>query len=226
MKITVLHLIIITGLFAHLAHSWTPKPVDEDPLVRMPGTQPGQVVDLESDKQCLSCHGGATYEMDNWKGSLMAQAGRDPIFWAGLTVAAQDAIYVLGTPNAADICVKCHFPQGWLDGRSDPVNCTSSPISASRTRPPSRLRRSWTSRSCEASTSARVTPCLTMRPTVSWLATVSDRGTESTPINQIFVSATRAEVRPAGRHREQYRREKTFSQGHRPQGRAPEGTLE
>ena len=68
MKITVLHLIIITGLFAHLAHSWTPKPVDEDPLVRMPGTQPGQVVDLESDKQCLSCHGGATYEMANWKG--------------------------------------------------------------------------------------------------------------------------------------------------------------
>lgn len=100
--------------------AWTPKPVEDDPLARMPGTQPGQVQDLESDKQCLSCHGG--FEMDHWKGSMMAQAGRDPLFWAGLTVAAQDAIWALGTPNAADICVKCHFPQGWLDGRSDPVN--------------------------------------------------------------------------------------------------------
>jgi hypothetical protein len=89
----------------------------------MPGTQPGQVVDLESDKTCLTCHAGSTYEMENWKGSLMAQASRDPIFWAGMTVAAQDAVYALGTPNAADICVRCHFPQGWLDGRSDPVNC-------------------------------------------------------------------------------------------------------
>ena len=109
-------------MFASQTLAWDAKPVADDPLVRMPGTQPGQVVDLESDKQCLSCHGG--FEMDHWKGSLMAQAGRDPIFWAGLTVAAQDAIWALGTPNAADICVKCHFPQGWLDGRSDPVNAS------------------------------------------------------------------------------------------------------
>ncbi|MDH3346081.1 MAG: multiheme c-type cytochrome, partial [Kiritimatiellaceae bacterium] len=104
--------------------AWTPIPVADDPLVRMPGTQPGQVLDLESDKQCLSCHAGSTYEMEHWKGSMMAQASRDPLFWAGLTVAAQDAIWALGTPNAADICVKCHFPQGWLDGRSDPVNAS------------------------------------------------------------------------------------------------------
>lgn len=105
------------------ASAWTPVAVTNDLIVRMPGTQPGQVVDLESDKQCLSCHAGGQYEMENWKGSLMAQASRDPLFWAGLTVAAQDAVYALGTPNAADICVRCHFPQGWLDGRSDPVNC-------------------------------------------------------------------------------------------------------
>ncbi|MBT8042410.1 MAG: hypothetical protein KJN98_04515 [Pontiella sp.] len=102
--------------------AWTPKPVADDPLVRMPGTQPGQVVDLESDKQCLSCHGG--FEMDHWKGSLMAQASRDPLFWAGLTVAAQDSIWALGNPNAADLCIRCHFPMGWLDGRSDPVNAS------------------------------------------------------------------------------------------------------
>ncbi len=45
-------------LLASQALAWTPKPVKDDPLVRMPGTQPGQVVDLESDKQCLSCHAG------------------------------------------------------------------------------------------------------------------------------------------------------------------------
>ena len=109
---------------ASQTHAWTPKPVVDDPLVRMPGTQPGQVIDLESDKQCMSCHAGSVYEMEHWNGSMMAQAARDPIYWAGLTVAAQDAIWALGTPNAADICVKCHFPQGWLDGRSDPVNAS------------------------------------------------------------------------------------------------------
>ncbi|MDF7825040.1 multiheme c-type cytochrome [Pontiellaceae bacterium B12227] len=125
MNTNVIRLIFISGTISFQALAWTPKPVEDDALVRMPGTQPGQVVGLDSDKQCLSCHGGSTFEMENWKGSLMAQASRDPIFWAGLTVAAQDAIYALGTPNAADICVKCHFPMGWLDGRSDPVNASA-----------------------------------------------------------------------------------------------------
>ena len=111
-------LLLISQTFA-----WTPKPVKDDPLVRMPGTQPG-AVDLTGDTSqgCIGCHAGA--EPEHWKGSMMAQAARDPIFWAGLTVAAQDAIWALGNPNAADICVKCHFPQGWLEGRSDPVNAS------------------------------------------------------------------------------------------------------
>ncbi len=124
MKVNSVVLVAIGSFIAVTAFSWTPKLVEDDPLVRMPGTQPGQVVDLESDKQCLSCHAGGLYEMEKWQGSLMAQAGRDPLFWAGLTVAAQDAIWALGTPNAADICIRCHFPQGWMDGRSDPVNAS------------------------------------------------------------------------------------------------------
>ena len=110
---TVMHrLIVLSGTLLLASHvlAWTPKPVADDPLVRMPGTQPGQVVGLESDKACLSCHGG--YAMDHWRGSVMAQASRDPLFWAGLTVAAQDSIYVLGNPNAADLCIRCHFPMG------------------------------------------------------------------------------------------------------------------
>jgi hypothetical protein len=32
--------------------------VKEDPLVRMPGTQPDQGVKLEAPTRCLNCHGG------------------------------------------------------------------------------------------------------------------------------------------------------------------------
>jgi hypothetical protein len=53
---------------------------------------------------------------------MMGQAARDPLFWAAMTVAAQDSIWAIGRPNATDLCLRCHFPQGWLDGRSDPTN--------------------------------------------------------------------------------------------------------
>ena len=56
---------------------------------------------------------------------MMAQAARDPIFYACMTVAAQDSIWALGTPNAVDICERCHFPEGWLGGRSDPPNASA-----------------------------------------------------------------------------------------------------
>ncbi|HSR88754.1 MAG TPA: multiheme c-type cytochrome, partial [Pontiella sp.] len=103
--------------------AWDSKPVKDDPLVRMPGTQPGEVDSLAADnKNCAGCHQNS--EPNNWSGSLMAQASRDPLFWAGMTVAAQDSIWALGNPNAADICIRCHFPQGWLDGRSDPPNAS------------------------------------------------------------------------------------------------------
>ena len=92
---------------------WQAMPVDEDPLLHMPGTQPAHGVEVQSSKRCLTCHGG--YEESaragsHWKGSMMAQAGRDPIFWASLVVALQDSIWVTdaltpdvhgdGRPNA------------------------------------------------------------------------------------------------------------------------------
>ena len=52
----------------------------------------------------------------------MAQSARDFIFWPAMTVAAQDAIWAVGNPNATDICLRCHMPGGWLGGRSDPTN--------------------------------------------------------------------------------------------------------
>jgi hypothetical protein len=112
------------GLYA----AWQPVPVADDPLVRMPGTQPEEGVNVEAPNRCLNCHAGYNEGAEpgyNWIGSMMAQAARDPIFWACLTVAAQDSIHVLGNPNATDLCLRCHFPGGWLGGRSDPTNASA-----------------------------------------------------------------------------------------------------
>lgn len=106
------------------AVEWVPTPVADDPLVRMPGSQPGQVL-LEGPNRCLNCYADYDQAVEpgfNWKGSLMAQAGRDFLFWSCLTVAGQDSIWAVGSPNAIDICERCHFPKGWLEGRSDPPN--------------------------------------------------------------------------------------------------------
>jgi len=107
---------------------WLPLPVKDDPLLRMPGTQPDQGVNLEASNRCLNCHAGYNTAVEpgfNWKGSMMAQAARDPIWYACLTVAAQDSLWALGNPNATDLCIRCHSPAGWLGGRSDPTNVSA-----------------------------------------------------------------------------------------------------
>ena len=118
--------VLIPGIIASTVVAWTPLPVEDDPLLRMPGTQPRQV-SLEAPNRCTNCHEGYNQAVEpgfNWKGSMMAQASRDFMFWATLTVAAQDSIHVLGNPNATDLCMRCHFPKGWLEGRSDPTNAS------------------------------------------------------------------------------------------------------
>ncbi|MDX1612655.1 MAG: fibronectin type III domain-containing protein, partial [Candidatus Promineifilaceae bacterium] len=126
-KLLVL-LLLVVGLLGgvYAAHAWSSVPVDDDHLVRMPGTQPGQVA-LENPNRCLNCHAGYNQAVEpgfNWQGSMMAQSARDFLFWACLTVGAQDSIWAVGTPNATDICERCHFPKGWLEGRSDPTNAS------------------------------------------------------------------------------------------------------
>ena len=114
-------LVIVSGV---LSYAWDPLPVQDDPLVRMPGTQPHQV-SLEAPNRCLNCHGGYFKQGEpgyNWQGSMMTHAARDFLFWPSLTVAAQDSIWAVGRPNATDICLRCHTPKGWLEGRSDPTN--------------------------------------------------------------------------------------------------------
>jgi len=124
---SVLILFILTAAFAVSAGAWNSVPVVNDPLVRMPGTQPGQV-SLEAPNRCLNCHSGydpAVEPGTNWQGSMMAQSARDFLFFACMTVAGQDSIWATGRPNAVDICERCHFPKGWLEGRSDPTNASA-----------------------------------------------------------------------------------------------------
>jgi len=66
---------------------------------------------------CDNCHGN--YDPKNdlepfnlWSGSMMASAGRDPVFWAALDVANNDL------PGVGEFCLRCHAPKGWLEGRA------------------------------------------------------------------------------------------------------------
>jgi hypothetical protein len=56
----------------------------------------------------------------NWRGSMMANAGRDPIFWGTLAVGEQD--FLPGNGGAGDLCIRCHSTAGWLADRSTPTD--------------------------------------------------------------------------------------------------------
>ncbi|MBS3747829.1 MAG: hypothetical protein KGY49_12370, partial [Wenzhouxiangellaceae bacterium] len=58
-RITVVALLLLGTLCVpSLVHGWDPLPVSEDPLLRMPGTQPEQGIGLEQPDRCLNCHAG------------------------------------------------------------------------------------------------------------------------------------------------------------------------
>ncbi len=86
----------------------------------LPGTQPGFVGDpIFSAQDCDSCHSGMTVPdapSNLWRASMMAQAARDPMFHAGLAIANQDADF------GGELCIRCHSPGGWLNGRSTPTD--------------------------------------------------------------------------------------------------------
>jgi hypothetical protein len=95
---------------------------------KMPGTQPGEVNigpqngvsrAIDPAKQCSFCHSNYDKAVEpghNWGGSMMSQAGRDPLFWATLSVAEQDF------NGSGDICLRCHTSGAWLAGRSTPTD--------------------------------------------------------------------------------------------------------
>ncbi len=84
--------------------------------IDLPGTQPGELRNRIGDpSSCNRCHRGFDGSAgDTWAGSMMANAARDPIFRAALAIANQDV------PGSGDLCLRCHTPRGWLEGRADP----------------------------------------------------------------------------------------------------------
>ncbi len=84
----------------------------------LPGTQPNpdkkEFAEIVNPKNCDSCHSDPIYQ--TWRGSMMGQAGRDPLFWSAFAVANDDAT------DAGEFCLRCHAPTGWYAGRSDPAD--------------------------------------------------------------------------------------------------------
>jgi len=80
------------------------------------GTQPGLTYQLLGSGGCQGCHSGNSgssptfFPYNTWAGSMMANATRDPVFWAALDVANHDQ------PGVGDYCLRCHTPQGWYGG--------------------------------------------------------------------------------------------------------------
>jgi hypothetical protein len=104
-----------SGLTVGVAGAADTVPTD----IQQPGTQPNEVGNLEAPDKCDNCHGGYNSSVEpahNWRGSMMAHAGRDPIFWATLAIAEQDF------DGAGDLCIRCHSTGGWLAGRSTPTD--------------------------------------------------------------------------------------------------------
>ena len=81
------------------------------------GTQIGDASpdSFDSSQACATCHGDYDPEHEpysNWQGSLMGQAGRDPLFFAQMTNANQDV------ENAGYFCMRCHVPMSFVTGNA------------------------------------------------------------------------------------------------------------
>ncbi len=115
MKQLLLRLLAL--LLGLTAGAWAGAPTTINDF-HLPGSQPLQsgLIDLPSGCGCHSNYDESYEPMFTWQGSMMAHAQRDPLYLATLAVANQDA------PQSGDLCIRCHAPRGWLEGRSTPTD--------------------------------------------------------------------------------------------------------
>ncbi|MCB9848497.1 MAG: hypothetical protein H6814_08800 [Phycisphaeraceae bacterium] len=83
-----------------------------------PGTQPGSLDQyaFSYSAECRGCHGDfdtGNEPFATWQGSLMAMAGRDPLFFAQMTTANQDVA------NVGSYCLRCHVPNSIITGSAN-----------------------------------------------------------------------------------------------------------
>jgi hypothetical protein len=82
---------------------------------KLPGTLPNSLTEpLISASNCTACH--VEKITTNWAGTMMANSARDPLFRAALQVANEDAA------GGGELCIRCHVPNAWLNGRSTPTD--------------------------------------------------------------------------------------------------------
>ncbi|MCP4758476.1 MAG: hypothetical protein GY894_02895 [Planctomycetes bacterium] len=84
----------------------------------VPGTQVGDVEEavIWESMYCDGCHDPSSTDADpisTWRGSLMANAGRDPLFFAQMTNANQDVAEV------GYFCLRCHVPNSIASGHAN-----------------------------------------------------------------------------------------------------------
>ena len=87
----------------------------------LPGSQPNESGSFNAMPNNCGCHEYIYNQqhvdpMYNWMGSMMSQSARDPLYFAALAIANQDA------DSSGDLCIRCHAPRGWLSGRSTPTD--------------------------------------------------------------------------------------------------------
>jgi fibronectin type 3 domain-containing protein len=74
---------------------------------------------------CAACHGGGIDQnaghFGNWAGTNMASANRDPVFRANQLIVNSAVQAIEGKDGAGNMCFRCHTPNGWLSGRTDPL---------------------------------------------------------------------------------------------------------
>jgi len=100
------------------AYAQLPLPTTAEDF-HVPGTQVGDMPSwlFSSSAECALCHGDfdtANEPYANWRGSLMGQAGRDPLFYAQMTTANQDVT------GAGAYCMRCHVPVTVVTGHLSP----------------------------------------------------------------------------------------------------------
>ncbi|USN98616.1 MAG: hypothetical protein H6810_10650 [Phycisphaeraceae bacterium] len=107
----------LAGALTVLAIAQVPTTIND---FFLPGTQPnGLDVAIQDANDCRLCHGDFDPDQEPyrpWAASAMGQAARDPLFFAAMAIANQDAAF------AGDLCLRCHTPGGWLAGRSTPTD--------------------------------------------------------------------------------------------------------
>ena len=114
--LVVLMFVSVSWMTTKISTYYVPTTIDD---FFMPGSQPNESGTFLTPGNC-GCHSGYSTgdiePVETWKGSMMAHSMRDPLFLAAMTIANQDAKF------SGDLCIRCHAPVGWLEGRSTPTD--------------------------------------------------------------------------------------------------------